>query len=226
MITLANKNIEKKMSLSSVKFYNLIFESPIEFRKTITALKEQLDGDEEFFLAYTEKEDIKLSKYGYIIETPLNIQVDEKKTNLNIQKDIGTHIKSEEKEKFELLKQTINEYISEITYDYNLPVSMDDDINLTSFLKAMSLSYQDNSESFIERFINKIKLISFIFGYKIFFFINLHDYFSNDEMETIFLQLDLLEISYILISSHAPKQKISKEFLIIIDEDLCELHIE
>lgn len=226
MITLANKNIEKKMSLSSVKFYNLIFESPIEFRKTITALKEQLDGDEEFFLAYTEKEDIKLSKYGYIIETPLNIQVDEKKTNLNIQKDIGTHIKSEEKEKFELLKQTINEYISEITYDYNLPVSMDDDINLTSFLKAMSLSYQDNSESFIERFINKIKLISFIFGYKIFFFINLHDYFSNDEMEIIFLQLDLLEISYILISSHAPKQKISKEFLIIIDEDLCELHIE
>lgn len=226
MITLANKNIEKKMSLSSVKFYNLIFESPIEFRKTITALKEQLDGDEEFFLAYTEKEDIKLSKYGYIIETPLNIQLDEKKTNLNIQKDIGTNIKSEEKEKFELLKQTINEYISEITYDYNLPVSMDDDINLTSFLKAMSLSYQDNSESFIERFINKIKLISFIFGYKIFFFINLHDYFSNDEMEIIFLQLDLLEISYILISSHAPKQKISKEFLIIIDEDLCELHIE
>lgn len=227
MITVFNKNIEQHISLSTDKFFNIVIESPTYLRSFVIALKEQLNSGQEFLMAYDEKGNIvNLSKISRFIEFPISIDMDEKKTNLIIQKDIGTHIAYDKKEQFELLKKTIGEYVHDITYDYPLPVYFDEDMNLTTFLKAISLSYLNNSETILEDIINQIKVSSFVSGYKIFFFLNPHDFFSNKEISTLFSQLDLLDISYVLISSHAPRHKIDKEFLIIIDEDLCELHVE
>lgn len=227
MITLLHKRIDQRMNLASDRFYNIVIESPIYMRNFLFSLKEQLDAGDEFLLAYDEKNnEVNLSKVGIMIESPLSISVDEKKVNLNIQKDIASHISYEKKEQFEILKKQIAEYISDITYDYHLQVDFDEEMNLSSFLKAISLSYEERSESYIDKLINHIKILSFVFGYKVFFFLNLHDFLSNEEIEIVFSQLNLLEISYLVVSSHVPKQKNDKEFLIIIDEDLCELHVE
>lgn len=227
MITLSIKNIEQRISLSPDKFFNIIIESPVHMRNFVLSLQEHIAEGNDFILAYDDKnDDLKLSKATKLIENPLFIDVDDKKTNTNIQKDLSQHISYDKKEKFELLKRSIGEYINEIAYDYFLPLKFDEEMNLNSFLKSISLSYSEDLESLLEKVLNQLKILSFVFGYKLFFFINFHDYFANEELELLFSQLNLLEISFVLVSSHVPKHKIDKEFLIVIDEDLCELHIE
>lgn len=54
---------------------------------------------------------------------------------------------------------------------------------------------------------------------------NLYDYFTPNEVESIHKELNSLEIKMINISSHRNKYKINNEFIVDIDEDLAEIHI-
>lgn len=166
-----------------------------------------------------------IDKDCYLIENPLNVQIDEKKINLVVQKSIGTKQPPEMRESYQVLLSKINEFINSISYDYYLPLIFDDGLTLVNFLKAINLRIADTTDNPVDQLVFKIRELSYILGFKVFFIMNLYDHFTPNEIESIHKELNSLEIKMINISSHRNKYKINNEFIVDIDEDLAEIHI-
>ena len=81
-------------------------------------------------------------------------------------------------------------------------------------------------DTYFDYLVATIKKISFVLGYKIFFFVNLHDYLRPEELQNFVRSMRQLEIDFVLVSSHRPNTVLDDEFLIEIDQDKAELHIE
>ncbi len=226
MIVIRSKDFDQELNLDSNKFYSLVIENVIFYRTFYIGLKNQIENGDDYLL-YEDTNDKKesIDKDCYLIENPLNVQIDEKKINLVVQKSIGTKQPPEMRESYQVLLSKINEFINSISYDYYLPLIFDDGLSLVNFLKAINLRIADTTDNPVDQLVFKIRELSYILGFKVFFIMNLYDYFTPNEIESIHKELNSLEIKMINISSHRNKYKINNEFIVDIDEDLAEIHI-
>lgn len=227
MIVIRSKDFDQELSLDSNKFYSLVIENVSFYRTFYIGLKNQIESGDDYLL-YEDTNDKKgsIDKDCYLIENPLNVQIDEKKINLVVQKSIGTKQPPEIRESYQVLLSKINEFINSISYDYYLPLIFDDGLTLVNFLKAINLRIADTTDNSVDKLVFKIRELSYVLGFKVFFIMNLYDYFTPNEIESIHKELNILEIKMINISSHRNKYKINNEFIVDIDEDLAEIHIE
>jgi CRISPR-associated protein Csn2 len=226
MRVIKQPHIDQDIILNKDNFYNVVIENQINYRQYLQSLKNQLENKDPFLLLYDNDKEKELDKEAFLIDNPLSIQIDEKKMNTLIQKEIAAEITEDQKEKFEILQHQITEYIESISMDYPLPVSFDLDYSLISLLKSISLQTASDFPSYLEYLVNQIKKISFVLKYNVFFIVNLQDYLSDEEMQSFIKEMNSLEIFFVIVSSHLPISRISNEFIIQIDKDLAELHIE
>lgn len=226
MIVIRSKDFDQELSLDSNKFYSLVIENVSFYRTFYIGLKNQIESGDDYLL-YEDTNDKKgsIDKDCYLIENPLNVQIDEKKINLVVQKSIGTKQPPEIRESYQVLLSKINEFINSISYDYYLPLIFDDGLTLVNFLKAINLRIADTTDNPVNQLVFKIRELSYVLGFKVFFIMNLYNYFTPNEIESIHKELNSLEIKMINISSHRNKYKINNEFIVDIDEDLAEIHI-
>lgn len=226
MIVIRSKDFDQELNLDSNKFYSLVIENVSFYRTFYIGLKNQIENGDDYLL-YEDTNDKKgsIDKGCYLIENSLNVQIDEKKINLVVQKSIGTKQPPEIRESYQVLLSKINEFINSISYDYYLPLIFDDGLTLVNFLKAINLRIADTTDNPVDQLVFKIRELSYVLGFKVFFIMNLYDYFTPNEIESIHKELNSLEIKMINISSHRNKYKINNEFIVDIDEDLAEIHI-
>ncbi len=226
MRVIKQPHIDQDIILNKDNFYNVVIENQINYRQYLQSLKNQLENKDPFLLLYDNDKEKELDKEAFLIDNPLSIQIDEKKMNTLIQKEIAAKITEDQKERFGILQHQITEYIESISMDYPLPVSFDLDYSLISLLKSISLQTASDFPSYLEYMVNQIKKISFVLKYNVFFIVNLQDYLSDEEMQSFIKEMNSLEIFFVIVSSHLPISRISNEFIIQIDKDLAELHID
>lgn len=226
MKKIMHKNIQKEIVFDRDSLYYLCIENIIFYREFILGVQNQIETDEEYILLYGDEKNIKLGKCFALIDDPLMMQIDDKKLNTSIQKDVSSHINVESKERYEILLQQISEYIESISYDYPIALRYEDNLPLASFLKAFSLSYTSEKGTVLENILNNVKALTSVFGYEIYMFLNLCDYLDKSEMITFEKEMKSMELDFFIVSNHLPKYRTDDEFIIHIDDDLCELHID
>lgn len=218
--------IEQNIELKPDVFFNVVFEDPFMFREELSHIDDQLLSGDDYLSYWVDGEKENLSKVAFLVDNPLKVEFDQKKTDALVQKDVQKRMAQERKDEYAELIQKINEYIEKISFDYAIPLTFDTDISLASFLKAVSLTAEADYDTYFDYLVATIKKISFVLGYKIFFFVNLHDYLRPEELQNFVRSMRQLEIDFVLISSHRPNTVLDDEFLIEIDQDKAELHIE
>lgn len=219
-------SVEQNIELKPDVFFHIVWNDPYAFREGLSSLDNQLLTGEDFVSYWLDNEKKDLSKDAFLVENPLKIEFDQKKTDALVQKDIQKSMAQERKDEYAELIQKINEYIEKISFDYAIPLTFDADISLATFLKAVSLTSEADYDTYFDYLVATTKKISFILGYRIFFFVNLHDYLRPDELQNFVSTMRQLEIDLVLLSSHRPTTLLGDEFLIEIDSDHVELHIE
>ena len=143
-----------------------------------------------------------------------------------MQNDRGSSIDPREKENFQTLRNEVNDYLESISYDYPLKLSYDSEMSLSSFLKAFSINYESRTDDFLLCRLEKIKILSSIFKYNTFIILNLSDFLTKDELNSFFYDIRNMEVPALILSSHLPSYEFANKFIVRIDNDLCELHIE
>jgi len=219
-------NIDEKIYLSNNTLYNIVIENPHYLRTFVQKILNQIETGEEYLLCFDKLKEIDISKQMYLNTNPFTFEIDEKKASLAIQKDMVSKITHEQNEKYLILINEINDFISEIILDYPIALEYNSEISLSNLFKTISLTYVNNCESFLESMLLKIKVLYSIFHISIFIFLNIHDYLDTSEIDLLYREMIKLELTMILISSNAPKEKITEEYLVIIDKDLCEIHVD
>ncbi len=223
MKKLGNPDFQEEIFFNRESFTSLVIENPVFYRQVRTMLHDQCLGDPGKFVFFDGDKEKPLSKAFYLIENPLHLDLDEKKLNLLLQKDIASHVTVTQKEEYQILLSKIGEYIRSISYDSPVPVEFDYEMTLSTFLKSMSVSAMEEENSFLESLLNQIRRISVLLGISLFAFVGLEDLLTIEERQAFVHGMWSQECDFFFLSSHAPKVKIQEEKVIVIDSDLAEL---
>lgn len=226
MRVLKHEKIEKEIEFNESTNYYLCIENPRFYREFISDVDaESDDSDKKVFLEENNKL-LKIEKNLFLIHDPLSTELDEKKLNASIQKDLAASVDSQENEKYLSLINEINDYIDSISYDYPLHLSYDSERGLSAFLKAFSIHYESNTNDILISRLENIKILSSVFNYKTIIIRNLADYLTQEELNMFFKECRKLETDILVLSSHLPNYDFDNKFIIRIDSELCEIHID
>lgn len=226
MMILRFPYLEKEIAFNKDSYTNIVIENPSFLYSFIEELRNQTMAEEGRFLLLENGKELKFKEFVFLADNPMRIELDDKKIDSLIQKDISSHANQDQKEQYQQLLNQIVEYMDSLSISYSLPLSFDMDLPLSSLLKTMSLHVDSDVDDFLERLLMKIKELSVIFKLQIFVFLNLHDFLPSDKIALLKEECNRLEVYPLLVSSHLPRHRNETEKIIEIDEDLCELHIE
>ena len=226
MMTLKYSRLEREIRFTKDYFNNLIIKNPKLLRQFIFSLKAQIEQDTEFLLMFENNKEISISKRTILFENCLSLDIDEKKLNTFLQKDLLINLTDEAKSRYQEIINEINEYISTISYDYKLPLSFDTDISLQTFLKAISITSSRDTSSYLGYLTQEIQKYSVVFKKDFFIFINLKDFLTDEEMSFFFKEMNKMELDFLIVSSHDFNRKLSEEMQISIDDDLFDYYVE
>ena len=166
MRVLKHAKIEKEIEFNESTNYYLCIENPRFYREFISDVDTKSDdSDKKVFLEENNKL-LKIEKNLFLIHDPLSTELDEKKLNATIQKDLAASVDYQENEKYLSLINEINDYIDSISYDYPLHLSYESERGLSAFLKAFSIHYESNTNDILISRLENIKILSSVFNYK------------------------------------------------------------
>ena len=153
-----------------------------------------------------------------------DLEINSKK-NLNaLSKEIINTISDLEKEDLIKIYQKIYKSISKILKNIDLPIIIDEDVNIENIIKLSKFMIK-NTNDLLENLFNLIDLFKFLKINNILFFINLKQYLNKDELVEFYKYAIYNNIKICLIDSQSYGIKLDYENKLIIDIDLEEFVI-
>ncbi len=224
MRLLKHEWIEETIKLDKSITNVLVLENHKFYRDFVLGLQQQIDEDIPMLVFSEDLKELKLSSCAVLLTDLFDIPIDDKKCSNIIYKDIEKAISDEQRVGLGKLNQEIASFLGNLTMDYPIPLTFDDDIKLTNLLKVFNVRPEYHPIEFIEALVTRIKIINSIMKKDLIFVVNLHDLLRTDELIDFYKEMRLLQIDIVVIDSHEPKTLIDGyEKGIVIDKDLCEI---
>lgn len=123
-----------------------------------------------------------------------------------------------------ILKTNIEEYVYNITKQYDMYLDISCDLDVTEILKSLNVKIKQYSELLLDKIINYINVINEIFGINCFVFISLKEYFSDSEIIDFYNYINYNDFKVVLVEPNNKNNFQTKEKIYVIDEDLCEIY--
>ena len=214
------KGFNFKIDFEEKNIFSLIVENKRAYRKIIEDLVNNSN---------IEDGNIILSKNNKLVMPEKEIFVFSDYFNFDINKFVLNKYYKELKNlsENEFLNETLE--IKEILKDYinklienNYSLKFEDDLDVSQILKAFSIKFEKSEELLLNLF-EWVKILNEILGYEIFFFINLGNFLSNNELLE-FSKFMLYNKYKVVFLENFSRNKLSdNDNIIIIDNDLCEI---
>lgn len=123
------------------------------------------------------------------------------------------------------LLHKVYEFCKHTSLDIGYSVELDEDFESSQVFKIFNLRMKENYKSFLDKLMAFIHVNIEFFGVKVFSFLFLCKYLTEEELINFFQFCKYQEVSLILFEDNIPK--FSEKFLdyhaLIIDNDLCEI---
>lgn len=221
IMILCHPQMENVMDFTETRIQSLVIESPTFFRTFLQDLYEQIKGEEGLLLLSEQDRPIEIGNWVEIIDNFLNFDLN-KKSLLN--KIIGEMERISAGDTFFLKTADILQQIEKYTMD--LAFSFDCDIvcgrcSVSGLLKGIGVSVRDEYEDPLERLIDYMELVREFERDKLFVYVNLRSFFSDEEVDS-FLRTALDHGYRILLVEAQSHKKLPLESRITVDKDLCE----
>lgn len=154
----------------------------------------------------------------FYIKEPLSIAINDKKNLTYLFKSMAKFIKESHEEEYNKLITEFKMLFSNISDEIDGSIEFEE-VDINKLFQSFNVKYQEEQSSFIEEFITYIDVENRVNKIKLFISYNLHNYLTNEEYEKISKELRIKQI--ILLDICRLITNISKEELLVIDEDCC-----
>lgn len=199
-----------------------VVENPKMYREFLTELNEQAGGMNGRFVL-SQDEIIDISKSTEIIYNPLLISIeDNKKILTGILKDFTEIAINDFYGKTVELYAKINETITDLIFSSGQDLVFDDINDISQILKLYNIHPDTENLSLAEKILLYMELCEKYLKKKLFVFVNLHGYFSEEERELLFKDISYRCHNVLIIERYDVKSS-DREIRRIIDIDLCEI---
>lgn len=202
----------------------LVVENPKILSELIQEMREQCAGEEGNWILSELDVPLAIKKYVTLILEPFSVDCNNKR----ILAKVYQNLEKEECRKQNELRAEFNKslmgYLDSICMQSDIPLTYHDEIDFQDILKLAKVQIELQTESLLEKIVEQIRLESQLFGTKLFVFINLKAFLSEEDIQMLYKECFYRKIHLLLIESNY-NQKNDNESVCIIDKDACLIYL-
>lgn len=194
------------------------------FSKLISVLLLQMEGVDGDFILSEGDTILPISKVCDVIINPFSFDFNSKKNLTKIYNLLKTSAFDENY--YTLtgeLKTHLFKYLDKLLFDFDFPVTYQEDFDLVSLFKAVNIAIDEIGTTLLERLINYIRISTELLEIKCFIFVNLKTFLSEAELKELYTFAFYHKIHLLLFEGFFTEKTQSCEKHYIIDNDLCEI---
>lgn len=220
---LVHELLDSQISFVENKINLLVIENKNKFTELVEELKNQVEGGEGKFVLSNNGKEIEIKQSIDLIFSPFSVQLSSSNINNSIYKKLETEINNElYKEKVELFSLVENFVVKAID-EYPVHLSINEEINLNALLKNMKVQVEQTDLDISARVLDHLRIASEILNYKCVVLVNFRQYFSDDDINTLYKEIMYEKYNILIIENGVDTRKFPQENTVLIDDDLCEI---
>lgn len=224
MKMLSYEFFDDPLILNEQSHYSIVIENPIEFRRFISNLKNQIENKDDF-LIYSINNNPTALPDCILVSDPFSLSLKDKKITNALVKKIDQSYKQVNRDGYFKFIVQLEELMETMTDLIDLETDYSSEITIANILKLVDLHIAEESDTYLNLILNFVKSWSELSGIDLFFFVNLNSVLSSNELALLYKELDLLKIDLINITFTDSLPHLPCEKLIIIDKDLCQIDL-
>lgn len=200
-----------------------VIENPSMYRAFLKELYDQEDALPGRFVLSENQVSLDISKKVEIINDVLKISTSSNKKIVSaITKELTDIAINDKHSEVINLYEKINETLREIIFLSGNDIVFDETNDISQIIKLYNVRPDDENLSLAEKILFHMELCEKYLNKKLFVFMNLHAYFSKEELEKLFKDFVYRKSKVLMIERYDVKA-VSNEQKRIIDIDLCEI---
>lgn len=218
---LAHPQMDSVLCVDAERVCTLVVENPPFFRKLLRDIHQQIRGFPGETVLSKNDVPVDFGKNAEIIDSFLSFEICRK----NLITKIISHMESVAVDELHYMKTAsmlgkLERYLAELSFD--LPCSIVcDKLSIGGVIKAAGIAISDDYGNDLERLLDYMELIRELERDKLFIFVNLRSYYSDDDISA-FLDSVLQHAYQVLLIDGVSRKKLQNEQRTTIDMDLCE----
>lgn len=221
MTTLKHFNWNHQINFNDGSITHLFIENPITLRKYISELIQQINGNEGDFVLSKDSKEVPIPKNLAIVPDLINITLEEKKINTQINKDLLriTQGTDHQQDSFSLIS-AIEKYAENLLEDCCYTIDFDD-IDESKILKMLNFHITTDFENTASTLLEYLNTTHDILNISNFVILNASTYFSKEELTILEAEITSEKHNILFIERF---NHYDLKNSIIIDSDNCELY--
>lgn len=205
--------------------FQLVIESPELYAEYLRELFSQIQGDEGRFVLSEGEEEYELSKYAEIIFNPFAVNVNDKRILSKLYNELERLANDTlYMETIEIISK-IHRYIQLLDDQTVFALQNVENLNIIDLLKAFGVRIVDDSETFLEKIDQYIRVQAELLKRKLLIFVNPMSYMTQEQKREMELTAKYHKIG-ILFIDNMQNDFTGNTLYYIIDRDKCEIFAE
>ena len=214
------KGFNFKIDFEDKSIFSLIIENKKLYRKVIEDLINNIIIDDGNIILSKNNKLIVPEKEIFVFSDYFNFDVNKFVLN-KYYKELKNLSENEFFDETVEIKETLRNYVTKLI-ENEYSVKLEEDLDISQILKAFGVKFQRNEDLLLNLF-EWIKILNELLGYEIFFFINLENFLSDDELVEFSKFILYNKYKVVFLENFNRNKLFDDDNLIIIDNDLCEI---
>ena len=214
------KGFNFKIDLEDKSIFSLIIENKKLYRKIIEDLINNISIDDGNVILSKNNKLIVPEKEIFVFSDYFNFDVNKFVLN-KYYKELKNLSENDFFDETVEIKEVLRNYVTKLVKN-EYSIKLEEDLDISQILKAFGVKFQRNEDLLLNLF-EWIKILNELLGYEIFFFINLENFLSDDELVEFSKFILYNKYRVVFLENFNRNKLFDDDNLIIIDNDLCEI---
>lgn len=213
--------LNSPIPLQTNKINVLVIENKACFRKTVRAM---LSGtaEEANILLSQQNKPINFKISARLLQNYFALDYSAQQIK-SIYADLENFCSEEMRQETLQLSQKISEYLEQLNEAFDFDFNYDFELDLPELFRMKKLKPDQTFKTTVEALLDYMMLLQKYSHVKCFILLNLHVFFSLEELSDLYKALLQRNIPVLVLESSASAEPNTLEQLTILDEDLCEI---
>lgn len=214
------KGFNFKIDFEDKSIFSLIIENKKLYRKIIEDLINNISIDDGNIILSKNNKLIIPEKEIFVFSDYFNFDVNKFVLN-KYYKELKNLSENDFFDETLKIKEVLRNYVTKLV-ENEYSIKLEEDLDISQILKAFGVKFQRNEDLLLNLF-EWIKILNELLGYEIFFFINLENFLSDDELVEFSKFILYNKYRVVFLENFNRNKLFDDDNLIIIDNDLCEI---
>ena len=214
------KGFNFKIDFENKSIFSLIIENKKLYRKIIEDLINNISIDDGNIILSKNNKLIVPEKEIFVFSDYFNFDVNKFVLN-KYYKELKNLSENDFFDETIEIKEILRNYVTKLV-ENEYSIKLEEDLDISQILKAFGVKFQRNEDLLLNLF-EWIKILNELLGYEIFFFINLENFLSDDELVEFSKFILYNKYRVVFLENFNRNKLFDDDNLIIIDNDLCEI---